>query len=366
MQLNVAAQLPLKARVGGSGEGAQSRATLGGDGYEGTCEMGATVAACAGDLGARRESSGDRGLGDGKGPSGHDGGSSDGGGGQLGGRARGHHFRYGRGLDPPVPCSGVNVEYCRSAGPRPDALLHLLPALREVVFSGTLDVCRAFFSDAKVDAVGEAAPANTTSLRGRRAGGDVDPVETPDLVTEDDPRGQASHPSDGLLPGAGGNLPSRGGLGGSAGAPAPAGGAAGGVGRRSMGDLARLVGSTASCHAAQSGGSSASCNATQAPSDSTQAATAPEGEGRALAGSAATYAGACGSASTAGACGSAPVGGTFTNTAAVAASFDSGPDVLVDTNAGTEGRCSVQLPVGAKLPSERRVGPPIGGKRHGR
>ena len=51
MQLNVAAQLTLKARVGGSGEGAQSRATLGGDGYEGTCEMGATVAACAGDLG---------------------------------------------------------------------------------------------------------------------------------------------------------------------------------------------------------------------------------------------------------------------------------------------------------------------------
>ena len=293
-----------------------------------------------------------------------------GGGGQLGGRARGHHFRYGRGLDPPVPCSGVNVEYCRSAGPRPDALLHLLPALREVVFSGTLDVCRAFFNDAKVDAVGEAAPANTTSLRGRRAGGDVDPVETPDLVTEDDPRGQASHPSHGLLPGAGGNLPrrdsarngreSRGGLGGSAGAPAPAGGAAGGVGRRSMGDLARLVGSTASCHAAQSGGPSASCNATQAPSDSIQAATAPEGEG-----SAATYAGTCGSASTAGACGSAPVGGTFTNTAAVAASFDSGPDVLVDTNAGTEGRCSVQLPVGAKLPSERRVGPPIGGGERG-
>ena len=76
MQLNVAAQLPLKARVGGPG---QSRATLGGDGYEGTCKVGATVAACAGDLGARRESSGDRGLGDGKGPSGHDGGSSDGG-----------------------------------------------------------------------------------------------------------------------------------------------------------------------------------------------------------------------------------------------------------------------------------------------
>ena len=101
MQLNVAAQLPLKARVGGSGEGAQSRATLGGDGYEGTCKMGATVAACAGDLGARRESSGDRGLGDGKGPSGHDGGSSDDGGGQLGGRARGHHSRYGRRLDPP-------------------------------------------------------------------------------------------------------------------------------------------------------------------------------------------------------------------------------------------------------------------------
>ena len=101
VELNVAAQLPLKARVGGSGEGAQSRATLGGDGYEGTCKMGATVAACAGDLGARRESSGDRGLGDGKGPSGHDGGYSDGGGGQLGGRARGHHFRYGRGLDPP-------------------------------------------------------------------------------------------------------------------------------------------------------------------------------------------------------------------------------------------------------------------------
>ena len=260
--------------VGGSGEGAQSRATLGGDGNEGTCKVGATVAACAGDLGAR-----------------HDGGSSDGGGGQLGGRARGHHSRYGRGLDPPVPCSGVNVEDSRSAGPRPDALLHLLPALREVVFSGTLDVCRAFFSDAKVDAVGEAAPANTTSLRGGRAGGDVDPVETPDLVTEDDPRGQASHPPDGLLPGAGGNLPrrdsarngreSREGLGGSAGAP---------VGRRSMGDLARLIGSTASCHA------------TQAPSDSTQAATAPEGEGRALAGSAATSAGACGSA---------PVGGTF-------------------------------------------------------
>ena len=224
----------------------------------------------------------------------------------TGGRARGHHSRCGGGLDPPVPCSGVNVEYSRSAGPRPDTFLHLLPALREVMFSGTLDVCRAFFSDGKVDAVGEAAPANTTSLRGGRAGGDVDPVETPDLVTEDDPRGQASHPSDGLLPGAGGNLPrrdsarngreSREGLEGSAGAPAPAGGAAGGVGRRSMGELVCLFGSTASCHA------------TQAPSDSTQAATAPEGEGRALAGSAATYAGACGSVSTAGACGSAPVG----------------------------------------------------------
>ena len=126
------------------------------------------------------------------------------------------------------------------------------------------------------------------------------------------------------------------GLGGGAGASAPAGGAAGGaaggVGRRSMGELARLSGSTASCYA------------TQAPSDSTQAATAPEGEGRALASSAATNAGACGSAFTAGACGSAPVGGTFANTAAVAASFDSGPGVLVDTNAGTEGRCSVQLP----------------------
>ena len=111
MQLNVAAQLPLKARVGGSGEGAQSRATLGGDGHEGTCKVGATVAACAGDLGARRESSGDRGLGDGKGPSGHDGGSSDGGGGQLGGRARGHHSRYGRGLDPPyhAPESTWNI-----------------------------------------------------------------------------------------------------------------------------------------------------------------------------------------------------------------------------------------------------------------
>ena len=288
MQLNVAAQLPLKARVGGSGEGAQSRATLGGDGYEGTCKMGATVAACAGDLGARRESSGDRGLGDGKGPSGHDGGYSDGGEVSSEDELEDITSVMEEVWTPPVPCSGVNVEYCRSAGPRPDALLHLLPALREVVFSGTLDVCRAFFSDAKVDAVGEAAPANTTSLRGRRAGGDVDPVETPDLVTEDDPRGQASHPSDGLLPGAGGNLPrrdsarngreSRGGLGGSAGAPAPAGGAAGGVGRRSMGDLARLVGSTASCHAAQSGGSSASCNAAQAPSDSTQAPTAPEGE----------------------------------------------------------------------------------------
>ena len=126
MQLNVAAQLPLKARVGGSGKGAQSRATLGGDGYEGTCEMGATVAACAGDLGARRESSGDRGLGDGKGPSGHDGGSSDDGGGRLGGRARGHHSRDGRNLDPAVPCSGVNVEYSRSVGPRPDTSLHLL------------------------------------------------------------------------------------------------------------------------------------------------------------------------------------------------------------------------------------------------
>ena len=183
-----------------------------------------------------------------------------------------------------------------------------------MVFSGTLDVCRAFFSDPKVDTVGEAAPANSTSLRGGRAGGDVDPVETPDLVTEDDPRSQASHPSDGLLPGAGGNLPRRDsarngresqeGLGGGAEAPAPAGGAAGGVGRRSMGELARLSGSTASCYA------------TQAPSDSTQAATAPEGEGRALAGSAATNAGAWGSAFTAGACGSAPVGGTFANTAA--------------------------------------------------
>ena len=86
-------------------------------------------------------------------------------------------------------------------GPRPDTSLHLLSALREMVFSGTLDVCRAFFSDPKVDAVGEAAPANSTSLRGGRAGGDVDPVETPDLVTEDDPRSQASHPSDGLLTG---------------------------------------------------------------------------------------------------------------------------------------------------------------------
>ena len=255
------------------------------------------------------------------------------------------------------------MEYSRSVGPHPDSSLHLLSALREMVFSGTLDVCRAFFSDPKVDTVGEAAPANSTSLRGGRAGGDVDPVETPDLVTEDDPRSQASHPSDGLLPSAGGNLPRRDsarngresqeGLGGGAGAPAPAGGAAGGVGRRSMGELARLSGSTASCYA------------TQAPSDSTQAATAPEGEGRALAGSAATNAGACGSAFTAGACGSAPVGGTFANTAAVAASFDSGPDVLVDTNAGTEGRCSVQYPVGAKLPSERRVGPPIGGGERG-
>ena len=109
-QLNVAAQSPLKARVGRSRKGAQSRATLGDGGYEGTCEMGATVAACAGDLGARRESGdGDRGLGDGKGPSGHDGGSSDGGGGRLGGRARGHHSRDGRNLDPSVPCSGVSV-----------------------------------------------------------------------------------------------------------------------------------------------------------------------------------------------------------------------------------------------------------------
>ena len=69
LQLNVAAQSPLKARVGKSGKGAQSRATLGDGGYEGTCEMGATVAACAGDLGARRESGdGDRGLGGGKRP----------------------------------------------------------------------------------------------------------------------------------------------------------------------------------------------------------------------------------------------------------------------------------------------------------
>ena len=112
-------------------------------------------------------------------------------------------------------------------------------------------------------------------------------------------------------------------------------------------------------------GSTAPCYTTQAPSDSTQAATAPEGEGRALASSAATNAGACGSAFTAGACGSAPVGGTFANTAAVAASFDSGPGVLVDTNAGTEGGCSIQYPVGAKLPSERRVGPPIGGGERG-
>ena len=50
LQLNVAAQSPLKARVGRSRKGAQSRATLGDGGYEGTCEMGATVAACAGDL----------------------------------------------------------------------------------------------------------------------------------------------------------------------------------------------------------------------------------------------------------------------------------------------------------------------------
>ena len=84
-------------------------------------KVGATVAACAGDLGARRESrDGDRGLGDGKGPSGHDGGSSDGGGGRLGGRARGHHSRDGRNLDPSVPCSGVNLECSRSVGPRPD------------------------------------------------------------------------------------------------------------------------------------------------------------------------------------------------------------------------------------------------------
>ena len=214
-----------------------------------------------------------------------------GGGGRLGGRARGHHSRDGRNLDPPVPCSGVNVEYSRSVGPRPDTSLHLLSALREMVFSGTLDVCRAFFSDAKVDAVGEAASANSTSLRGGRAGGDVDPVETPDLVTEDDPRSQASHPSDGLLPGAGGNLPKRDsarngrepqeGLGGGAGAPAPAGGAA---------QLA-VSDDEAWGNWRASPGSTASCYATQAPSDSTQAATSPEGEGRALASSAATNAG---------------------------------------------------------------------------
>ena len=143
------------------------------------------------------------------------------------------------------------------------------------------------------------------------------------------------------------------GLGGGAGASAPTGGAAGGIGRRSMGELARLSGPAASCYA------------THAPSDSAQAATAPKGKGRALASSAATNAGACGIASTAGACGSAPVGATFANTAAVAASYDSGPGVLVETNTGTEGRCSVQYPVGAKLPSERRVGPPIGGGERG-
>ena len=259
-QLNVAAQSPLKARVGRSRKGAQSRATLGDGGYEGTCEMGATVAACAGDLGARRESGdGDRGLGDGKGPSGHDGGSSDGGGGRLGGRARGHHSRDGRNLDPSVPCSGVNLECSRSVGPRPDTSLHLLSALREMVFSGTLDVCGAFYSDPEVDAVWEAGPENSTSVRGGRAGGDVDPVEAPDLGAEDDPRSQASHPSDGLLPGTGGNLPRRDsardgresqeGLGGGAGASAPTGGAAGGIGRRSMGELARLSGPAASCYA---------------------------------------------------------------------------------------------------------------------
>ena len=257
LQLNVAAQSPLKARVGRSGKGAQSRATLGDGGYEGTCEMGATFAACAGDLGARRESrDGDRGLGDGKGPSGHDGGSGDGGGGRLGGRARGHHSRDGRNLDPSVPCSGVKLECSGSVGPRPDTSLHLLSALREMVFSGTLDVCGAFYSDPKVDTVGEAGPENSTSVRGGRAGGDVDPVEAPDLVAEDDPRSQAGHPSDGLLPGTGGNLPRRDsardgresqeGLGGGAGASAPTGGAAGGIGRRSMGELARLSGPAAS------------------------------------------------------------------------------------------------------------------------
>eukprot|EP00439_Symbiodinium_sp_Y106_P008942 s7924_g1.t1 len=161
----------------------------------------------------------------------------------------------GRNLDLPVRCSRVNVDYSRSVGPRPDSSLHLLSALREMMFSGTLDVYRAFFSDPKVDAVGEAAPTNSISLRGGQAGGDVDPVETPDLVTEDEAR-----------PGAGGNLPRR--------------------------DSAR------------------NGRESQEVLESTQAATALEG-GRALASSAATNAGACGSAFTAGACGSAPVRGIF-------------------------------------------------------
>ena len=132
----------------------------------------------------------------------------------------------------------------------------------------------------------------------------------------------------------------------SAGAPAPAGGAAGGVGRRSMGDLARLIGSTASCHA------------TQAPSDSTpQAATAPEGEGRAIAGSQPPMP-VPAEASPLLAPAEAPRWGLPPPSTAA-------PGRTRGHNADTEGRCSVQHPVGAKQPSERRVGPPVRGRERG-
>ena len=169
---------------------------------------------------------------------------------------------------------------------------------------------------------------------------------------------------DGLLPGAGGNLPRRDsarngresqeGLGGGAGAPAPAGsaagGAGGGVGRRSMGELAGLSGSTASCYA------------TQAPSDSTQAATAPEGEGRAPRQFCSHQCRCLRKRLHCRRLWKRPRWGYLCQYSRRCRLLR---QRLVDTNAGTEGRCSVQYPVGAKLPNERRVGPPIGGGERG-
>ena len=165
-------------------------------------------------------------------------------------------------------------------------------------------------------------PENSTSVRGGRAGGDVDPVEAPDLVAEDDPRSQAGHLQMAYY-------------------RAQEGTFRGEIPPEMDENLKKVleevrehprqpvVQPAASDDEAWGVGAplrpAASCYATQAPSDSAQAATAPEGKGRALASSAATNAGACGIASTAGACGSAPAGGTFANTAAVAASYDSGP-----------------------------------------